>query len=192
MIFSPGREKSVSVLHPLVIALLLTVSSVTGCLQKEPPLSPEGQAFKREVGSLLHHMQRSLAEPVFQNQVGAIDKILQSFAQTTKGMCVDCPYRMGVLNKAGDLLTTFPKNEITGLNFSYYVKILESLKKQRISQLRVFSPQGDKIYFISAPLIINNGVGGVLIVALSPADLNKNWQITEKEFLDIDFNTLQR
>jgi hypothetical protein len=190
MISSPGREKTVSVFNQVIIVFLLPVLLVAGCIQKEPPLSPEAQAFKKEVGSLLGQMQQSLAEPTFQDNIPAIDKILQSFAKTTRGMCVDCPYRLGILDHSGDLLTTYPKNDIVGLNFSTYKNVSEPLRKQRISQAQAFSADGTKSYFISAPLIKHNQVQGVLILAFSPADLNKKWHLTEKEFLVIDFNKL--
>jgi hypothetical protein len=190
MIPSPGRLKTVSVWRPvLMVIVLITLSVTTGCGSKEPPLSPEARAFKLDIDKTLCQMLQSLAEPTFQGNIPAIDKVLQSFAKTTAGMCVDCPYRLGVLNQKGDLLTTYPKNDIIGLNFSSYKHILTSLKKQKISQAQAFSADGAKMYFIAAPLRKNNQVQGVVVLALSPADLEKKWRLTEKEFLVIDFNT---
>jgi C4-dicarboxylate-specific signal transduction histidine kinase len=190
MIPIPGRLKTVLVWRPVLMVLVLTTLWLTiGCGPQEPLLSPETQAFKLDIGSILGKMQQSLAEPTSQGNVQAIDKVLHYFAKTTTGMCVDCPYRLGVLNQKGDLLTTYPKNEIIGLNFSSYKHILTPLQKHKISQAQAFSGNGAKIYFIAAPVQKNNQVQGVIVLVLSPADLEKKWHLTEKEFLSIDFNT---
>jgi hypothetical protein len=189
MIPSPERLTTVSVVYRVIMVIALTTFWLTGCGPKEPPLSPEARAFKLEIGTTLSQMQQSLAEPTFQGNIPAMDMVLRSFAKTTADLCVDCPYRLGVLNQKGDLLTTYPKNDMIGLNFSSYKKILEPLQKQRISQALAFSADGSKIYFISAPVRHQNQVPGVVIVALSPADLEKRWGLSEKEFLVIDFNT---
>jgi C4-dicarboxylate-specific signal transduction histidine kinase len=46
-----------------------------------------------------------------------------------------------------------------------------------------------KIYFISAPLLDDGKVAGVVVLALSPQDLDKKWQLNEKQFMNLDFNT---
>jgi hypothetical protein len=189
MIPRPGRLKTVAFWHRVIMVVVLTTLWLTGCTPKEPPLSPEARAFKLEIGSILSNMQQSLLEPISQGNIPAIDKVLQSFVKTTAGMCVDCPYRLGVLNQKGDLLTTYPKNDMIGLNFSAYKNFLATLQKQRISQAQAFSADGTKIYFISAPVRKNNQVQGGVILVLSPADLEKKWHLSEKEFWVIDFNT---
>ena len=174
--------------YPAMIFIVLAILSVTGCAPKEPPLSQRAVAFKMEVGKVLRNMQQSLAGPAAKHNIPAIDAVLQSFAQSTAGMCVDCPYRSAVLNAKGDLLTTFPKQPLIANNFSSYKMVSEPLQKQRISQRQIFQADGTKIYYISVPLMQDKQVVGVVVLGLTPADLEKKWQIIEKDFLAIDFN----
>jgi C4-dicarboxylate-specific signal transduction histidine kinase len=171
----------------LILTMFLAVVGVTGCGQA-PPLSPQGQAFKKEVGNIIHQMQQSLADPVATGDVAAINEVLQGFSASTAGLCIDCPYKTAVLNREGILLTTFPDNEVVGRNFSSYRIVSVALQKERIAQSQAYLADGTKIYFISAPLIFQNKVAGVAVLALSPADLEKKWHLSEKEFLAIDFN----
>ena len=189
MISKPGSSKTGLVFKPALILIVLAALVVTGCSPKEPPLSPEAQAFKKEIGMIMGNMQQSLAEPVARGDIPAIDAVLNGFSKTTANICVDCPYRSGVLNKDGVLLTTFPKNEFIGRNFSSYKTISEPIQKQKISQRQMFQADGVKIYYISAPLMKDNKVAGVVILALTPNDIEKKWHMSEKEFLAIDLNT---
>jgi C4-dicarboxylate-specific signal transduction histidine kinase len=182
-------SKTGSIFNPAMIFIVLATLFVTSCTPKEPPLSTGAQVFKNEVGRIVHQMQQSLADPTAQGNAAAIDAVLNGFSKNTAGMCVDCPYRTGVLNKDGVLLTTFPKNELIGRNFSSYKTVSDALKKEKITQRQIFQADGEKIYFISAPLIEGNKVVGVVLLALTPADLEKKWNLTDKEFLAIDFNT---
>jgi hypothetical protein len=171
----------------IILAILLTALALTSCGQA-PPLSPQGLAFKKEVGNMIHRMQQSLANPVATGDVPVIKKILQGFSAGTADLCIDCPYKTAVLNREGILLTTFPDNEVVGRNFSSYRIVSVALQKERIAQSQAYLADGTKIYFISAPLIFQNEVTGVAVLALSPADLEKKWHLNEKEFLAIDFN----
>ena len=188
MIRTASRSKyALEALVNLILTMLLAALALTGCGQA-PPLSPQGQAFKNEVGNMIHQMQQSLANPVATGDVPAIKKFLQGFSASTAGLCIDCPYKTAVLNQEGILLTTFPDNEVVGRNCSSYRIVSVALQKERIAQSQAYLADGTKIYFISAPLIFQNKVGGVAVLALSPADLDKKWHLSEKEFLAIDFN----
>ena len=184
-----GRLKNcLSVVPAVFIVLLVAITCLMACGTKKPPLSPESKAFKEEVGGIIRQMQASLAKLVVQGNTAAINTVLESLSHETAGMCIDCPYKTGVLNKDGILLTTFPNNEVVGRNFSSYKIVMEPLQKRRITQGGVFFPDGSKIYFIAAPLLYDKKVVGVVVLALTPADLEKKWHLHEKEFYAIDFN----
>jgi C4-dicarboxylate-specific signal transduction histidine kinase len=186
----PSKKKFPALSSIILLLLLFTALAVAGCGSTTPPLSPEGKAFKKEVSNTLHRMQQTLPPLVAKGDIAAINQALQGFSETTAGLCIDCPYRTAVLNKEGILLTTYPRNNIVGGNFSSYKTISEALQNERIAQSQAYLADGTKIYFISAPLIFHNKVAGVAVLALSPADLEKKWNVTEKEFLAIDFNRI--
>lgn len=173
---------------PVLIFCLGLAICPGGCSPTTPPLSPEAVAFKEEVGSLVHQLVASLVEPMRKNDIAAITKVLKQFAKETPGICVDCSYRAGVLNSQGDLLITYPRTEIVGMNFSSYTRLLEAIQKQRITQRPVFLPNGQKTYFISAPIAKGGKVLGAVVLNITPADLAQKWQLSEEEFLAIDFN----
>jgi hypothetical protein len=177
-----------TVVPAVIFTMLLIALVVTGCGPGAPPLTPQGKAFKQEIGGLIQQMQQSLADPVARNDVPAIDQVLQSFSNSTAGLCIDCPYKTAVLNKDGILLTTFPNNKIVGRNFSSYKIVTQALHRRRTTQSQAYLADSSKIFFISAPLVSHNEVVGVAVLALSPADLEKKWHLSEKEFLAINFN----
>ncbi len=172
----------------LLLPLILLLAGLSPCRPK-PPLSPEAEVFRKEVREIVKRLQKSLAAPTAQRDIAAIDDILTTTAQTVPGICLDCPYRSGVLDATGILLTTFPKTEIVGMNFSSYARLTESMQRQRLTQRPIFLPDRSKMYFISAPLFHERRVVGAVVLGLTAADLERKWHLTEEEFLAIDLNT---
>ena len=187
MISKIARLKT-SLKLPAFILLTVLILAVMGCGSKPPPLSPEGLAFKEEVGGIIRQMQQSLKNMVVKGNIVAIDAALKNLSRETAGICIDCPYKTAVLNKEGTLLTTFPNNEVVGRNFFSYKMVSEPLRKQKITQSLAYLASGAKIYFISAPLLDNDKVAGVVVLALTPKDIEK-WHLEEKEFFNLNFNT---
>ncbi len=173
----------------VMIFIVLGVLGLTGCSPPQPPLSPEATVFNKEVSKILSRMQQSLGKLIVQGDLPQVDAFLQRLAPNTLGICIDCPYKLAVLNGYGDLLTTFPKNEIVGRNFSAYKTIKEALQNRKITQRKAFMPDGSTIYFISAPLIHDKKVVGVAALILTPNDVQQKWHLSEQEFFTIDFNT---
>jgi C4-dicarboxylate-specific signal transduction histidine kinase len=182
------RLMKISKLPPLIFVTLL-VLAVIGCGVETTPPSPEAQALKKDVGGIIQQMQQALAGLVDRKDIAGIDAVLDNLSQKTTGICINCPYKIAVLNKEGTLLTTFPNNEVVGRNFSLYKIVSDPIQKRRITQAKAYLADGTKIYFISAPLLDDGKVAGVVGLALSPQDLEKKWQLTEKQFLNLDFNT---
>ncbi|MGQ9920774.1 MAG: hypothetical protein ACUVRZ_05530 [Desulfobacca sp.] len=172
----------------LFLPLLLLPMGFCAC-RPQPPLSAEAETFRQEIRGIIERLQKSLAAPTAERDIAAIDKVLATTASTVPGICLDCPYRSGVLDVSGILLTTFPKTDIVGMNFSSYSRLRESMQRQRITQRPVFLPDRSKMYFISAPLIHKHRVVGAVVLGLTAADLEKKWHLQEKEFLAINLNT---
>lgn len=172
-----------------MIVCVLAALLMAGCSSPKPPLSPEAQVFKKDISKVLTQMQQALPGPVAKGDIPVIDSVLQGFSETTAHICVDCPYKSAVINKDGVLLTTYPKNEFAGRNFSSYRTVSEPLQKQKIIQRQMFQADGTKVYYISAPLVKGNDVAGVVVMALTPKDISEKWHLNEKEFLAVDFNT---
>ncbi len=182
------RLMKISRLPPIIFVTLL-VLAVIGCGAATTPPSPGGQALKKDVGDIIQQLQQSLAGLVARKDIAGINAVLDNLSNKTAYICIDCPYKIAVLNKEGTLLTTFPNNEFLRLNFSSYKIVSEPVEKQRITQTLAYLANSSKIYFISAPLLADGKVAGVVVLALTPQDLDKKWHLEEKEFLNLDFNT---
>jgi hypothetical protein len=174
---------------PPIISVTLLVLAVIGCGLETTPPSPGGQALKKDVGEIIQQLQQSLAGLVAKRNIPGINAVLDNLSNKTACICIDCPYKIAVLNKEGTLLTTFPNNEFLRLNFSAYKIVSEPIQKQRIIQAQAYLADSTKIYFISAPLLDDGKIAGVVVLALTPQDLDKKWQLNEKQFMNLDFNT---
>lgn len=183
----PRPQRTSLPLVLLLAALVLAPIIAGGCAPKAPP-SPAAEAFKKEIRVIVHKLQKSLAAPTAQRDIAALDQILHTTAGTVPGICLDCPYRSGVVDASGILLTTFPKTEIVGMNFSAYARLQESMQRQRITHRVVYLPDRSKMYFINAPLIHEQRVVGAVVLGLTAADLERKWHLSEAEFLALDLN----
>ncbi len=183
----PSIRRNLLTLPRLFLALLLVPFAVGGCAVPPPP-SPEAEAFRLEIKGILTKLQQSLAAPTAQRDIAAIDKILATTAGTSPGICLDCPYRSGVLDDSGVLLTTYPKAGIVGMNFSSFGHFSETIQRRRITQRPVYLPDRSKMYFINAPLVHDRQVVGAVVLALTPADLERKWHLSEAEFLALNLN----
>jgi C4-dicarboxylate-specific signal transduction histidine kinase len=177
--------------HQFWLHLFLLVVSwgIAGGCQPKPPPSPTAEAFRLEVQSILRQLQQSLAAPTAQRDIAAIDQILATTAGSILSICLDCPYRSGVFDQNGVLLTTFPKTKIAGMNFSAYKHFQETIQKQRVTQSLFYLPDRAKMYFINAPLVQGRRVVGVVVLGMTPADLERKWQLSGAEFLALDLNS---
>lgn len=171
------------------VGLLLLLLVFGGCQAKEPPLSPAAAAFKKEVQNCFEQIVPALAGPVIKKNLPAINEVLKKLEPETKiKLCVFCPFRIGILNKAGDTMTIYPfRAEALG-NYSKYGVVTQTIKNRRINQQRFFLQDGSQIYIICAPILNRDKLAGIVALSLGAADAKKHWGLTEKEFMAIDFN----
>ena len=67
--------------------------------------------------------------------------------------------------------------------------MIKAIKSKKIQQQRFFLQDGSELYLICAPLIRQDTLIGLVAIAISSEDAAKRWDLTEKEFLAMDFNT---
>src|SRR5574340_108945 len=103
-----------------VIPFLLLLGLNYGCQTKEPPLSPEAAAFKREVKECIDRLVNPLLELVVKRDRAAIKATLKKAEPEAIKLCRMCPFRMGVMDKNGDTLAVYPPPKDTHLDFYSY------------------------------------------------------------------------
>ncbi|MCL4503691.1 MAG: hypothetical protein M1438_17830 [Deltaproteobacteria bacterium] len=171
---------------PILLLLFLTV--LGGCQAKEPPLSQKAAAFKKEVLDCLDRLCSGLVVAILNGDVDGINETLKKMEPEKIKLCRMCPFRIGILNKHGQTLTVYPfKMEAMG-NFASYEGVALTLKNRLINQQRLYLQDGSQIYLIFIPLLKDNTLVGIMVLSLSAKDAQDHWGLTEKEFMQINFN----
>jgi len=170
------------------VLLILLVGGSYGCQTKEPPLSPAAANFKAEVKKSINLVSKPLAELVVKKDKAAIGETLKKIEPEAVKLCRMCPFRMGVLDNQGNTLAVYPPKKNTQLDFYRYDVVQQALRERKIARKRLFLQNGSSLYIICAPLLQGDRVVGILALALSAADAQSRWGLTEKEFVVLDFN----
>jgi hypothetical protein len=182
-------SKQISKLNWLgVIPLLLLPGLIHGCQAQEPPLSPAAAAFKQEVKECIGRLVKPLIDPVIKKDREAINEALKKTEPEAIKLCRMCPFRMGVMNRHGDTLAVYPPPKDAHLDFYHYEVVQQALKTRKIAQQRLFLQNGARLYVICSPILQQEKVIGILALALNAEEAKKRWDLTEKEFLALDFN----
>jgi hypothetical protein len=171
-------------------ALVCAAMLIFGCGKKEPPLSPAAATFKKEMKDCLANLAAALMEPVANRNVAAITAALIKVESPAVKLCRLCPFQVGVLDRTGEALATYPaKPGNGGKNYSSYDLISKAIKSKKIKQQRFFLQNGSELYIICAPLIRGENLIGLVAVAVNSKDAQGRWGLTEQEFMGIDFDT---
>lgn len=174
----------------LGLALIAAVSFLWGCETKPPPLSPGAASFKHEIKTCMENLSAALMEPVAQKDIEAINAALKKVESPAVKLCSLCPFRIGVLNQFGEGLALYPSRSVNNAkNYSNYSLINKAINSKKIQHQQFFLQDGSQLYIICGPIIRDNQVIGLIAIAINSEDARKRWDLTEKEFLSINFNT---
>ena len=170
------------------ILLGLAALLVWGCQAK--PLSPGAANFKHEIKHCLNDLSAALQEPVARRDVAAINAALNKVESPALKLCRMCPFQIGILDRCGQALATYPPRPggTQGKNYSSYFLVSKALNSKKIQQQRFYLQNGNQLYIICAPILKNGNVIGLVALAINSTDAANRWGITDKEFLALDFN----
>jgi hypothetical protein len=153
-------------------------------------LNPGIATFKQELKSCLDSLSITLIEPVASKDIAGITAALANVESPAVKLCRLCPFEIAVLNPVGEILAAYPvKGDGKAKDFSSYDLVKKAISSKKIQQQGLFLPEGSKLYLICAPLIRKDVLIGLVAIAISSADAEKRWNLTEKELLTLDFNT---
>jgi len=169
----------------LATAALLLI----GCQAREAPLSPGAATFKQEMKSLFDNLAKTLEDPVANKDRAGITAALEKAESPAANLCRLCPFEMVVLNTSGETLAAYPvKGDGKAQNFSNYDVVKKASTSKKVQQQQFFLHDGSKVYIVCAPLIRENALIGLIVVAINAEDVKQRWDLKEKEFLALDFN----
>jgi hypothetical protein len=175
---------------PLWLALVVAVTLLSGCQAKPPPLSPAAASFKHEIKTCLTSLSAGLMEPVAKKDVAAINAVLEKVESPAVKLCRLCPFQVGVLSPLGEALAIYPPRSGNGTkNYSNYDLITKAIHSKKIQQQKFFLQNGSELYIICAPLVRENKVIGLIVIAINSKEAEKRWGFQAKEFQGLDFNS---
>jgi hypothetical protein len=171
------------------VLLLGAVILLFGCQARETPLSPGAATFRQEVKSCLDNLAVTLIEPVAKKDQAGIAAALEKVESPAVKLCRLCPFEIAVLDPSGKILAAYPvKGDGKAKDFSSYDLVKKAISSKKIQQQALFLPEGSKLYLVCAPLLRKDELIGLVGIAISSADAEKRWNLTEKDFLALDFN----
>ena len=171
----------------ICLAFLFLVNG--GCGEKEPPLSQAAKTFKSKIQDELKIVIPALAQPVANQDMVAINKALtESFAQAEKAGD-PLPFRVVVLDPYGVLLTRYPVEDLPVERFSDYRAVKQVIRKKQIVSDVLYFADGSQVYVILAPLLSKGNLAGMVAFALPADEVQGQWNVSRKEFQEINFNS---
>jgi hypothetical protein len=128
-----------------------------------------------------------LIDPAVSRNWQAVEPILQSSYENMKKEGKPVPLQIIVLDQNGITQARFPSEPDRHFDYSQYQPAKTVLKQKRKSQTVLYFGE-EKILVLCAPLLQNNKVLGAVGLCYPKNELQKRWNVSEKEFLNLDFN----
>lgn len=170
----------------ICLASLFLLNS--GCGKKEPPLTKAAKIFKSKIQDELKIVTPALAQPVANQDMVAINKALtESFAKADQAG-EPLPFKVVVLDSLGVLLARYPVEDLPVKRFSDYRAVKQVIKKKQIVSEVLYFADGSQAYVILAPLLFKGNLAGMVGFALKGDEVQDQWNVSSKEFQDINFN----
>ncbi len=154
-----------------------------------PAPSSAAVSFKKEVRDHIEKLSPLFADSLHKGDLRAVESVLTQacIEAEERGKPFSCG--IAVLDKNGVSITsTSPRKPSRGIDYSHYESITRSLREKRIVHTRLFLQDGTRIFAVSAPLMKEGRLVGLLVLGYFSTEVQRNWGLTEEEFLEIDFN----
>ncbi|MEJ2070502.1 MAG: hypothetical protein P8X65_09205 [Syntrophobacterales bacterium] len=174
-------------IKPRAFLLLCVVLFLGGCQTEKPLLSKEAQALKKEMLQEMDKIIKSLVEPVSKKDWKDIRPILQTFYEEMKQEGKLVPKRIMVMDQNGISRSIYPPIRKARWNFSSYNHIKEAYDNKMNVVFEGFM-RGGKLYGFFAPILQNGKIIGGISMGYSAKEIEEKWNISENEFLIINFN----
>ena len=157
-----------------------------GCGAPKPMLSKKAQVLKKELLGEIQNLTPQLIDPVSKQDWEAVKPILQASYETMQKAGKLAPQTIVLMDQNGIVHERFPPSKESHFDFSNYAPVKTMFAEKRKVQTTLYL-KGTKIYVILTPLLKENEVLGGLAMVFLESEIEK-WKVSEKEFLDINFN----
>ncbi|HOD34827.1 MAG TPA: hypothetical protein PLR20_03135 [Syntrophales bacterium] len=154
-----------------------------------PSHSKAAVAFKKEVRDNIEKLSPPFAEALHKGDHKALESALTRACIEAEEQGKPFSCGIAILDKNGVSMTsTSPRKPSRGIDYSHYESITKTLREKRIVRVRLFLQDGTKIYAVSSPLMRDGRLVGLLVLGYFSTEVQRNWGLTEAEFLELDFN----
>lgn len=172
----------------LLCSFLILFLSLSAC-QPAPPPSNAAVAFKKEVRDNIEKLSPLFADALLKGNQKQVETALMRACTEAEQNGKPFSCGIAILDKNGISITsTSPRKPSRGIDYSHYESITKSLREKRIVHTRLFLQDGTKIFAISSPLVKDGNLIGLLVLGYFSTEVQRNWGLTEAEFLEINFN----
>jgi hypothetical protein len=173
---------------PLLCFSLVFFLTLPAC---KPSIAPSraAVAFKKEVRDNIEKLSPPFAEALLKGNPKAVEAALTRACIEAEEQGKPFSCGIAILDKNGISVTsTSPRKPSRGIDYSHYESVTKSLREKRIVHARLFLQDGTKIYAVSSPLVKDGRLVGLLVLGYFSTEVQRNWGLTEAEFLELDFN----
>jgi hypothetical protein len=146
-------------------------------------------AFKKEVRDNIEKLSPLFANALLEKNQKQVETVLMRACAEAERTGKPFSCGIAILDKNGISVTsTSPRKPSRGIDYSHYESITKSLRQKRIVHTSLFLQDGTKIFAISSPLVKDGNLFGLLVLGYFSTEVQRNWGLTEAEFLEINFN----
>jgi len=170
-------------------SLLITVLCLffSGCASREPALSEAARSFQKEAQATIKRLTPAFTSLLARENTGTEEAAFEKIISDTGRGGSPVKFKVTVLDRNGIKLAGGFKDTGEVMNFSSYAAAQKVLQ-QGETAAEVLYLRGSQICLICAPLVHEGTVVGALALGVPEGDLKDHWQLTVKEFKEIDFN----
>ncbi|MGQ9688948.1 MAG: hypothetical protein ACUVXF_09210 [Desulfobaccales bacterium] len=182
-----GSRKGVRKVDFSLLLMLCLAVFWGGCGEKEPALNKNAQMMKKELLEEISWLMPRLLEPVSKEEWEALPPVLHSFVEEIGKSGKIAPARLVILDHNGITRVAFPPKKEEYLHFYNYELAKIAYTKKRINQAILYLGV-EKFFVILVPFLEKDQVIGAIALCFPEEELKNNLNLSEKEFLNINFN----
>ena len=161
--------------------------SFSGCGSRGPALSEAARTFKREALDTIKRLSPAFIDILAQNNSGAVQAAFEKTVSDAGRGGSPIKFKIAILDRNGVKVAGGFRDTGEAMNFSGYDATKKVLQQEEIAS-EVLYLRGSQVCLVGAPLVREETIVGALVLGVLEADLKDQWQMTAKEFKEIDFN----
>ena len=178
------------------LTVLISLSALFLACGSNEPLRSEVQSFREQMLADFNLLKSRLITALEKDKpVMAAGDVIENFLLELKENDRRI-FGIGFLNKSGEYVTGFVIENITtgklikdkykDMNFHSFKVVEQIVKSRKIMQEKLYLPDAG-ILAIGFPLVNEGELLGIICFTFKSNEFKKKWEISEKEFLEIDF-----